>query len=146
MRIVVAALVIILLAMVWRLNSVNATVARQQEQIQRLNFTNTKECAAQADRLVSRFGLDHCPDNRLVNDRENHYSPTFGRCYVRLVRDRALDAFKYRSELWDGFEQRLVATCEEVPEFPVGCRIEEGGRGNVDCAACRSFISERMSK
>src|SRR5712691_11137342 len=99
MKLALVILVVALVALTWRLHSVNATLGEQQQQIQTLNWTRTQQCAVQADKLVSRFRLDEYPDSLTLNSRRNHYSTTDGRCYVLLERDRAPNAFKYRREM-----------------------------------------------
>ena len=85
----------------------------------------------------------------------NHYSAKYGRCYVaqtinnQEAAGRNSDLPYFYDELFDAFEDNLLATC--VPELsPSGhgafCSIQEGELGAVDCAVCRAFIKDRMAR
>ena len=52
-------------------------------------------------------------------------------------------------ELWDAFEERLVATCNDifsVMQAGAFCNIQEADVGFVGCNVCQKFIKERMTK
>jgi hypothetical protein len=144
LAIALGVVAVALLATLWRLRSVNLTVTRQEQQIQGQKWTRTTDCAAQADKLFSQF-QDAFPEGVTLHDRESHYNAVNERCYLLFVRDRGTHSRSQR-ELWDAFEQRVVAHCGSVAEFPVDCRIEERGRGNVPCDQCLHYIIEQMAQ
>ncbi|PYR35416.1 MAG: hypothetical protein DMF89_15710 [Acidobacteria bacterium] len=52
-------------------------------------------------------------------------------------------------ELWDAFEERLVATCNDVfsvMKAGAFCNINEGDVGVVGCNVCQRFVKERMTR
>jgi hypothetical protein len=107
LAIALGVVAVALLATLWRLRSVNLTVTRQEQQIQRQKWTRISECAAQADKLFSQF-QDAFPEGVTLHDRVSHYNVVNERCYLLFVRDREAHSQSQR-ELWDAFEQRLVA-------------------------------------
>ena len=73
-----------------------------------------KECAAQADRVASRAGLD---SDKMVLGRQNHYSPGYGRCFLQITYQNreanSSDRPAIYYELWDAFEERLLSICTD---------------------------------
>jgi hypothetical protein len=115
------------------------------------NWQRMKECADQVARVTKRQGLS--PGREGVMGIENHYSPTYERCYVRLnlfnsavKTNKRVPAVYY--ELWDAFEERLLAMCTDalVPDKEIFCTIQEEDRGFVGCAVCGAYVKDRMTK
>jgi len=92
----------------------------------------------------------------LVLGIENHYSPTYERCFV-LVHYLNPDVRKapavysdlptFYSELWDAFEEKMLSVCSDAPtpNLNLMCTIQDKEHF-MDCNACRSFIKDRMTK
>lgn len=124
MKIIVAVLFVALLAMAWRLNSLNATVGQQQknltqqqQQIATLTeaesskkdaFAMQEKCATQADKVFRGLGY------KLTGSRENysevlqsHFNPHLNKCFMTI---ETMDREGTRSRLLlDAFEQREYA-------------------------------------
>ena len=107
-----------------------------------------KECTARVDLFASREGMD---SNKIILGRQNHYSPAFGRCYLRVnyINEEAnknpgLPLNYY--ELWDVYEESLLSICTDGPASGHGvfCNIE--GQGFVECSVCQTFVKERMTR
>ena len=116
------------------------------------DWARMKECTEQVDKVAKRNKVDDDP--RLMG-RQSHYSPQFQRCYVQIsyrnpagnANPATIPSTYY--ELWDAFEERLVATCNDifsVMKAGAFCNIQEGDVGFVGCNVCQNFIKERMTK
>jgi hypothetical protein len=120
------------------------------------NWQRIKECATQAEKVVQESHIDR--DNEAgavvagqhvpLTNWENHYSPTYGRCYLAIHTNRSLldgagKTFpKVEWHLLDPFERSTVAWAFwDGPTDPSMCSIE----GKVtDCEKVRGFISEHL--
>lgn len=107
-----------------------------------------KECTARVDLIASRDGMD---SNKIIIGRQSHYSPAFGRCYLRInyINEEANnnpDVPLNYYELWDAYEDSLLSICTDGPTTGHGvfCNIE--GRGFVKCSVCQTFVKERMTR
>jgi hypothetical protein len=116
------------------------------------DWARMKECTEQVEKVAKRTKLDDDP--RLMG-RQNHYSLNFQRCYVQISYRNPAGAANPATipttyyELWDAFEERLVATCNDVfslMEAGAFCNIQEGEIGFVGCRVCQDFIKTRMTK
>lgn len=107
-----------------------------------------KDCTARADLIASREGLGN---EKNVLGVQNHYSPAFSRCFLRInylndeARNSPILPLNYY-ELWDAYEDKLLSICTDGPASGHGvfCRIE--AEGFVKCDVCRSFVKDRMTK
>ena len=121
----------------------NAAAADQQA------WARMTECAAQADRLVSREGLTAANG---VLGVQNHYSAKFSRCFMQTTmrnaeaeKNRDLPTFYY--ELWDAFEQKQLAVCTDLPATGNGVFCSIMDKENFrNCDVCRAFVKERMTQ
>ncbi len=121
-------------------------------------WERTRECAAQADRLIERSGWKEGERSGSVTftGYENHYSPKYQRCFVqRFFTDSQLrlpqsvgDPLPFSSELYDAFEGRFLATCatSQIDAKNIGCNVFGQEHSQFDCAACRRFIDDRMER
>jgi hypothetical protein len=119
-------------------------------------WSRMKDCAEQADRVVKRDWADRprSPDAVGLTNWENHYSPTYERCYMVVY--SALDHAKTDStlprtiyQLIDPFERKELAACTDQvkPKSDAFCSVSvEGEESSGNCTACRSYIKDRMSK
>ena len=112
------------------------------------NQKRIKGCTAQADLIASREGSGN---EKNVLGVQSHYSPAFNRCFLRInylnedARKNPILPLNYY-ELWDAHEDKLLSFCTDGPASGHGvfCNIE--GQGFVNCAVCRSFVKDRMTK
>jgi len=115
-------------------------------------WNHTVQCATRADQWAAAVGLVEGKRQGDVETlgRENHYSPQYERCYVRVSYVRkggkaAPGVPPNYDELWDAFERKLLATCAFAQSEDSGfCRIE--GENVSNCVACQGFISDRMRR
>jgi len=112
------------------------------------NWNRMKECTARVDLFASREGMD---SNKIILGRQNHYSPAFGRCYLRVnyINEEANknpDLPLNYYELWDVYEESLLSICTDgaASGHGVFCNIE--GQGFVKCSVCQTFVKERMTR
>ena len=86
---------------------------------------------------------------------ENHYSPTYERCYVLfnyLNKDtksinNGLPRLYY--ELWDAFEEKLLSMCtdELIDARLIFCTIPVQDKQQfMNCTVCQGFVKDRMTK
>jgi hypothetical protein len=124
MKFIVAVLCVALLAIAWRLNSLNAVVGRQQQalsqqqqQIATLSdaksskqdaFAMQEKCAAQADKVFRELGykLSGSKDN-ISEVLQSHFNPQLNKCFM-TIETMARDGTQNRF-LLDAFEQREYA-------------------------------------
>jgi hypothetical protein len=116
----------------------------------------SRQCTAQAKRLADRNAwIEGRRAGPLkVLEWSSHYSHTYRRCFVQVsffredaVSTHALPLIVY--SLFDAYENTEVASCTDaVNEASASfCAVSEpGAESDGDCAACRRFINERMSK
>ncbi len=110
-----------------------------------------RECSESADRLRQRDfrdGVDH------VLGSDNHYSPKWGRCFLRVGygnpearrQDRRAPAMFY--ELYDVFEHRQLATCTDALTGGSSdyCDVSDDITEAGNCRACRTFVKARMTE
>lgn len=118
------------------------------------DWERMRQCADQATRLADREGWGREPltDQIRARDWNNHYSPKFGRCFVRInfvnreaAKNKDLPYYVYL--LYDGFEGHGLATCTDanIQGASDFCSIEGAGDQQNSCSACRVFIRDRMS-
>jgi len=136
MKIIAAVLFVALLAMAWRLNSLNATVSRQQQtltqqqqQIVMLteaksskqdDFAMQEKCSAQADKVFRELGYKQTGSRDNISEvLQSHFNPRLGKCFMTIEtfgRDLSQNRF-----LLDAFEQREYAeyfwTVDKVKKY-----------------------------
>jgi len=122
-------------------------------------WERSKECAAQAEKVVAERKTGPLIGGNVTLHWQNHYSPTYNRCFLRLAYfDGAatpmatlflIDAFE-RSELAEsvngfacraaGKSEREKADCEELIQAVTAawCSI---GNDRVDSAKAQFFIN-----
>ncbi len=122
------------------------------------NWQRMKECAEQTEKMAIRAGWK---DGQRTGDFtnlgwDNHYSPKYERCYIRVtyMRDAVLEEVRdllplFYDELYDAFEGKLIATCTDTPapkgEASLFCRIEHDESTWGKCQRVRQFIKDRMT-
>lgn len=111
-------------------------------------------CSNQAERLMKRLESQVEDDPFLrIWGWQNHYSPTFRRCFVRvtyyngMARTEKTLPMNY-AVLVDAVENRELATCASLMpgQDESHCGVHDGSVRPGDCVACDKFISERMSQ
>ncbi len=119
------------------------------------NWQRMKDCAEQVARISKREGMrgGQKVGELTLLSIENHYSPTYERCYARLnyfnhdtqaVKNGMPHSFY---ELWDAFEERLLSVCTDLPSRVPYCTTTfQDEQRSMDCAVCQRFIRERMTK
>jgi hypothetical protein len=78
------------------------------------------ECSAQAERLAVKEEWGQ--KNSQVLGWQNHYSPTFERCYVLIQKQSTLPSGGTYMELYDAFETRFLIMCGESANVEMVCR------------------------
>src|SRR5579864_5634793 len=142
MKIVLAVLVVALLALAWRLNSVNAALGEQQQQIQTLKSTlaekSTQEalalqtqCSEMASKFLSRRGWKP----GVGDDYKNHFNSKLKKCFVLVSGYLPNDDF-LTIDLYDAAEGLHYATfnghqiCDvatlAITRNPKKCRMDSG--------------------
>lgn len=124
MRIIAGVLFIALLAVAWRLNSLNATVGRQQQALTQQQeklatlteaksskqdaFAMQEKCAAQADKVFRELGYKATGSRENVSEAlQSHFNPQLNKCFM-TIETVASDLSQSRF-LLDAFEQRKYA-------------------------------------
>jgi len=140
------------------------SVPQKAAPINSAEWQRMKDCAELADRVLERKHIlvKHALVGETVQppaviDVNNHYSPTFQRCYLSVA-NMAKDGSIY-SELFDALENRLLSQCRKEEEFyeklarkhgainlpPSLCYIDGVPDSKGDCNKCRDFMNERMN-
>jgi hypothetical protein len=113
------------------------------------NYSRMKDCTARVDQLAERHGW---ATDRSLLARESHYNAQRQRCYVKLTlanlaakEKKELPGIYY--ELWDAFEEKLLALCTDESTRRAGafCTVQDKEHFR-DCGYCRSFVKDRMTK
>jgi hypothetical protein len=97
-------------------------------------WQKSKECAAQAEKVVADWDRDNAARGFPKTIWTNHYSPKFNRCFIEVH-----DAATPRSSLTDAFERSTVAVYDIVHRY---CEI---GLDDVDCHRVYEFIADHMN-
>jgi hypothetical protein len=115
------------------------------------NWERSKECASQAEKLVSAAIVagDKNDSPWKMAEWSNHYSPKYFRCFVHVSYTSTVAAQRQgepvaRDDLWDAFERSILASSafggsESKKSFY--CVVD---RKIVPCEEADQFIQERM--
>jgi hypothetical protein len=126
-----------------------------QEQPKKDGWQRMKDCADLSDLMTKRMGWVEGAhtDDHTVQGWVNHYSPKYERCYVQVgylnrlaKKDKSLPLLY--EELWDAFENRLVAVCttSSAAKSEDFCLIPDAkSESDIGCQACRQFVDDRMN-
>jgi len=87
-------------------------------------WERTKECAAQAEKMMTEWTQR---TGSPANDWNNHYSPKYGKCFVKIYliqvsKDEKVFPTVFQTLLFDAFERS--------PAIASSCKVT----GNSDCA------------
>jgi len=97
-------------------------------------WQKSKECAAQAEKLVAEWERDGLAKGFPKVIWTNHYSPKYNRCFIEAFFDPSTRV----SSLIDAFERSTLASCDFANEY---CTIDIE---KVDCVKVYDFIKEHM--
>jgi hypothetical protein len=119
-----------------------------------------KDCAEQTARIATREGWARVTKwGETLMSSENHYSPKYEKCYVRVNYMRAFEDGStpiFYSHLWDAFEALKIADCTPTQRGPAStdmanpgvsafCSIHESDPdSHFSCAGCQQFVKDRM--
>jgi hypothetical protein len=103
------------------------------------------ECSAQTERLAAK---EEWRGNSEVIGWENHYSPKYERCYVRIQKQFALQPESSFYELYDAFETKFLILCGNSANAELVCRgsVEPARAEDCSKAVCQQYIDEHMNK
>ena len=129
-------------------------------------WERSKECAAQAEKVVIQRNLMTTPYGNPIAEWKNHYTPKYNRCYLwalYLDKDHIKSGQLTSTMLIDAFERSVLAEsaggvtsvaaacrneaksaeCKEDARYiyKYSCTIE---KEQVDCLKSEAFISEHM--
>jgi len=109
-----------------------------------------KECAERVDRVAKQHGWVEGQRTGDVTTIgwQNHYSAKYGKCYIQVFNlnhaaEQNRNVPQFFNELYDGFEEKLLAMCSDHFSNGAFCDIDDVGP-HGDCGACRQFVKDRM--
>jgi hypothetical protein len=128
----------------------NRATAATAEHEQKPDWDRMRECSARGDAIAAREGWGK-PGND-ADSWETHYSPKYGRCFVRArIMNResknGFGPFLYY-ELRDAFEGTVLSSCpvgRSETDTSLFCSVPNQ-KGAGSCATCADFMTDHMSK
>jgi hypothetical protein len=101
-------------------------------------WERSKECAAQAEKLVAEWDRDGLAKGFPKTIWVNHYSPKYNKCFIETFNPPAGAPSGRKDSLFDAFERSEVASWDEGYD----CFIDD--EKIADCTKVRDFIREHM--
>jgi hypothetical protein len=117
------------------------------------SWQRMKQCAEQAETMAKsvKFVEGERSGNLQTLTWENHYSPKYDRCYIKISYAHYIpnkNAIRgTHEELWDVFERRRLSSFTDIngPEQELFCDIPTDDKvARHQCAACLQFIKDHM--